>query len=60
MRKVEEYPAAIRGEKLYVEYDEETASWCIFGSDSGHAYTCVSSKEEAEADLARFPEDRRA
>lgn len=35
----------------YVELDEETNLYCIFGEESGFAYSCYSSYEEAKEAL---------
>lgn len=45
------YPKAIPGEFRYVDYDEETALWCVFGLDSGHAYSSHASQEGAKESL---------
>lgn len=34
-------------EEMYVDYDEDTALWCVFGLESGHAY--VSRADEKSA-----------
>lgn len=41
----------ISGETKYVDYDEPTAMWCIFGADSGFAYGSFASEEDAEKTL---------
>lgn len=48
------YPKAIPGEERWVDYDEDTALWCVFGVDSGHAYSNHSSQGEADAALDKF------
>lgn len=49
------YPKAIPGEDRWVDYDEETALWCVFGVDSGHAYSSHTSREQAEDTLDKVP-----
>jgi hypothetical protein len=39
-------------EEKYVEWDEDSASWCIFGVDTGHCYSTHVRKEAAQAMLA--------
>ncbi len=34
-------------EEKYVDYDEETTLWCIFGVDSGFAYASFPSEISA-------------
>lgn len=46
------YPAPKAGESFYVEYDEDTCCWGVFGDESGHCYDLVSSREEAQDCLA--------
>ncbi len=38
----------VPGEKRYVDYDEDTNSWCVFGEKSGFAYSSFSDESEAE------------
>lgn len=45
------YPKAIPGEARWVDYDDETALWCVFGVDSGHAYSSHASETDAKAAL---------
>ena len=45
------YPKAIPGEQQWVDYDEETESWGVFGLSSGHCYSTHSTEEQAEASL---------
>lgn len=42
-----QYPEAIPGESRYVDFDEETQCWGIFGEDSGHCYELYSDRQEA-------------
>jgi len=35
-------------EEVYAEYDEEFATWAIFGLNSGFCYVQPSTKQEAE------------
>jgi hypothetical protein len=48
---MEKYPKAILGEQRWVDYDEETALWGIFGLLSGHCYSTYASEEEAQQHL---------
>lgn len=41
----------IVGETKYVDYDEPTGLWCIFGADSGFAYGSFACEEDAEKTL---------
>ncbi len=34
-------------EETYVDYDDDTGLWCVFGLDSGHAYSSHASEEAA-------------
>jgi len=45
----------IAGESRYVDFDEPTGMWCIFGTDSGHAYASFASEEDA---MLTFDEQR--
>jgi hypothetical protein len=47
MIKNNQYPDRIVGESYYVEYDEDSGCWGIFGSESGHCYELYSSELEA-------------
>jgi hypothetical protein len=51
-----EYPEAIPGEQVYVDYDDEHEMWGVFGEESGHCYTSRSSEEEASTE-ARLHND---
>jgi hypothetical protein len=42
------YPEGIAGESKYVEYDDESGMYCIFGLESGHAYSSFSDEKEAK------------
>lgn len=46
-----QYPKPIVGEQKYVDFDEESQLWCVFGTDSGHAYSSSADKHQAEDDL---------
>lgn len=41
----------IRGEKKYVDWDQYTGMWGIFGEDSGFCYDLFLSKKEADDNL---------
>lgn len=47
-------PKAIPGEGRWVDYDEETAGWGVFGVDSGHCYSLHSDQSQANKSLAAF------
>jgi len=47
-------PRAIPGEKRWVDYDEETACWGVFGLDSGFCYSLHTSEELANDELKRY------
>jgi len=49
--RTEKYPEKVFGESKYVDYDEATGMWCIFGADSGHAYGSFASEEDADESL---------
>lgn len=49
--RTENYPEGKLEESKYVDYDEATGMWCIFGADSGHAYGSFASEEDAENSL---------
>lgn len=51
------YPKAIEGEERWVDYDEETALWCVFGVDSGHAYSTHACEDDAELALRNQQKD---
>ena len=34
--------------EMYVDLDEDTDLWCVFGSESGFAYQAFSTEEEAD------------
>lgn len=42
--------------EFYAEYDEESASWCVFHTGGEHAYSSWSGQEEAEEDARRLNE----
>ncbi len=45
MKKFSKYPQRPNYKELkYVEFDEETGLWCIFGTDSGYTYKTHSNK----------------
>lgn len=47
-----DYPRRPRQkEEKYVEFDEVTGMWCVFGVDSGYAYSTHASEEDAKAQL---------
>jgi hypothetical protein len=50
-----QYPKAIPGETRWVDYDDETESWGVFGADSGHCYSTHTTKGEADAALPKEP-----
>lgn len=50
------YPKAILGEQKWVDYDEETESWGVFGVDSGHCYSTHSTEDQAEESLYQAEE----
>ena len=39
----------VLGEQVYVDLDDETGCWCLFGTETGHAYASFADREEAEA-----------
>lgn len=49
--KTKFYPKAIPGESRWVDYDDEVALWCVFGTESGHAYSSHASEDDAQATL---------
>lgn len=53
----EEYSSKkpIPGEERYVDLDEDTHDWCVFGEKSGFAYASFSDKSKAEAWLKENP-----
>ena len=56
--KKEEYPDAIRGEDLYVEWDDETDLWHVFGVDSGHSYANYTVERQAEEQMKNMLANR--
>jgi hypothetical protein len=45
-------------EDLYVDLDDDTGFWCVFGENSGHAYSSWTSEADAQDDLeARMDDD---
>ena len=52
-----QYPEAIKGEKVWVDYDEDTALWCVFGLTSGHAYSTHVCQQDAVDQILK---DRKA
>jgi len=51
------YPSAIKGEDLYVDYDEDSKLWCVFGTESGHAYTSNASEDGAKQEMDRINQE---
>jgi hypothetical protein len=47
----------IQGEKRWVDFDEDTGLWCVFGLDSGFAY---SSHADEDRTVAKMVADRKA
>jgi hypothetical protein len=45
----------IAGEARYVDEDDDTGYWCVFGSDSGFSYYSGMDKEQAERWLEEHP-----
>jgi hypothetical protein len=45
-KEYQQHPAY--SEKKYVDWDEETETWCVFGEYSGFAYRNSASKERAQ------------
>lgn len=41
-----------KGLNVYVAYDEETALWCVFGTESGFAYSSWFSEDRADESAA--------
>lgn len=39
------------GEERYVDFDADTALWCVFGTESGFAYSSHASEEDAKQAL---------
>lgn len=39
----------VPGEEKYADYDEDTALYCVFGLESGFAYSSWASLADAEA-----------
>jgi hypothetical protein len=35
--------------EFYEDFDEESGLWCVFGSETGHAYASYSDEEEARS-----------
>ena len=46
-------PKAEPNDPKYVDYDTDTGLYCVFGSNTGHAYSSWASKEQADEALAR-------
>lgn len=46
-------PDRIVGEDRYVDYDEDTQMWCVFGLDSGFAYSSWADEVSAIKALNR-------
>lgn len=46
----------IPGEDRYVDYDNETGLWCVFGLDSGFAYSSDATEEAANRRLVKSKE----
>jgi hypothetical protein len=42
-----QYPKPIAGEKKWVDYDDESAMWGVFGEESGYCYSTWSDEETA-------------
>jgi hypothetical protein len=40
-------------EQKYIDLDEETGLWCVFGTNTGKAYASFCSKTDAEDYLKR-------
>jgi hypothetical protein len=40
-------------EERYVDFDDDSACWGIFGADSGHCYALFASEQEAEDHLEK-------
>ena len=38
----------ISGEAKYVDFDEDTGLWCVFGLESGFAYSSWASESDAK------------
>lgn len=38
----------------YVDFDEDTNAWCVFGSESGFAYANFVDKEDAQTFLTNM------
>lgn len=41
-------------ETKYVDFDEATGLWCVFGTESGKAYSTWSSREDALKSLEKW------
>jgi|WetSurSiteA1Bulk_404760.scaffolds.fasta_scaffold220231_1 hypothetical protein len=48
------YPEATVKETRYVDWDEDTQSYGIFGEESGHCYATYSDKDVAKKALAEW------
>ena len=38
-------------EEKYVDFDTATGMWCVFGLESGHAYSSWASEKQANTHL---------
>lgn len=47
----------IAGEGKYVDFDDESMMYCVFGSDSGFAYASYADKGEANRKLEEMLEN---
>lgn len=41
-------------DELYVDFDDETSFWCVFGTESGHCYASFCDEEVASSWMKPF------
>lgn len=47
-----------KNDEFYVEPDDITGSYCVLGSESGHAYATYATREEAEKEAERMNSEK--
>lgn len=47
-----------KDDEFYVEVDDVSGSYCIFGTKSGHSYATYATKEEAEKEAERMNSEK--
>ena len=53
------YSKPITNEARYVDFDEEIGLWCVFGTESGHAYSSHADQKTANKVLTKFYENNK-